>query len=224
MRRGIKYQELAVRDSGHGIDPDILPRIFDPFFTTKKTEEGTGLGLSVVYGIVKSYDGVIVVESKVGQGTTFRIYIPMIAAFAAQEQIGVESAVLGGRERIMLVDDEESLTEVFKVLLADLGYTVAVYNDPALALKDFSEHSGDYDLVITDMTMPHMAGTEFAGELIKIRSIPIVLCTGRIDRMDPKRYERSGIRKNAEETFNDQPVGCHYPPNIGYPLILWPRY
>lgn len=193
------YQELCVSDSGHGIDPAIISRIFDPFFTTKKPEEGTGLGLSVVYGIVKSYGGVIDVESTVGKGTAFRIYIPMTAAAAAQEQTGVESSVPGGRERIMLVDDELNLTEVFKVLLTDLGYTVSVFNDPALALKDFREHSGDYDLVITDMTMPHMSGTKFAAELSKLRSIPIILCTGRIDRMEHKKDDRSGIRKTLKK-------------------------
>jgi len=194
LKPGIEYQELTVRDSGCGIETEIIPRIFDPFFTTKKTGEGTGLGLSVVYGIIKSYDGVIAVESEPGRGTAFRVYIPTVASAVTREYTN-DNTLSGGRESILLVDDELPLTEVLKILLTKLGYSVTAFNDPLDALDDFKKHPADYDLVITDMTMPHMTGTELARELVRIRNIPVVLCTGMIEKIDHARFRRLGIRK-----------------------------
>ena len=199
LKPGADYQELVVRDNGHGIDPEVLPRIFDPFFTTKKTGEGTGLGLSVVYGIIKSYGGVIIVESKPGQGTAFRIYIPAITGPLTSEDVE-HGAIQGGRERILFVDDESTLTEVFKIQLTDLGYAVSTFNDPLEALDHFGKHPDAYDLVITDMTMPHMTGVDFAGELIRIRpDIPVILSTGMIENLESGRFDPPGIRKRIRK-------------------------
>ncbi len=194
LKQGTVYQELTIRDSGHGIAPAVIPRIFDPFFTTKKPGEGTGLGLSVVYGIIKNYDGVIAVDSTLRRGTTFRIYIPAITSSVPKEE-KKNNGVSGGRERIMLVDDEATLTEVLKLLLTDLGYKVNAYNSPLDALKDFRKRPADFDLVVTDMTMPRMTGTDLARKIRRIREIPVILCTGLIEKIDHDSLTESGIRE-----------------------------
>jgi len=193
LKLGIEYQVLSVRDSGHGIDPEIISRIFDPFFTTKKLGEGTGLGLSVVYGIVKSYDGVITVDSKKNYGTTFRIYIPAIP-LVEENKLKKEKKIQGGKEKILFIDDEFTLTEIFKTQLENIGYAVSTFNNPLEALENFKTQSDNYDLVITDMTMPYLTGTDLAGEFIKIRSdIPVLLCSGVIEAFDYGRLNRLGV-------------------------------
>jgi PAS domain S-box-containing protein len=195
LTAGVEYEMLIVRDTGYGIDKEIINRIFDPFFTTKKPGEGTGLGLAVVYGIIRNHGGAITVESTSGQGTVFCVYIPTIPLM--KEEIDESSrAICGGNERILFVDDETALTAIFKIQLEDLGYSVDVHNDPLAALDAFKRSSAYYDLVITDMTMPHMMGTILAAKLSRLRAnIPIVLCTGVIDRIDQDYLSRCGICK-----------------------------
>jgi two-component system cell cycle sensor histidine kinase/response regulator CckA len=194
LKTGVEYELLIISDTGAGIDPENIGRIFEPFFTTKKPGEGTGLGLSVVYGIIKSHDGVICVESEPGQGSTFRVYIPTINAAHEEKNIQIDEVMPGGSERIMLVDDETALTAIFKSQLEDLGYSVDAHNDPLLALDAFKRNPAYYDLVITDMTMPHMMGTDLAAKLSMVRSdIPVILCTGVIDKIQQDYLRSCGI-------------------------------
>ncbi len=189
------YLQLIVSDTGKGIDPAIKDKIFDPFFTTKNTGEGTGLGLSVVYGIVKDHGGAIAVESKPGEGATFTISLPLIDA--AEEREGRESAVIPkGRGSILLVDDEEPLASLGQDMLASLGYEVAVSLSSRDALETFRAHPERFDLVITDMTMPNMTGADLAREMLKIRpEIPIIMTTGFSERINEGEAKKIGIRK-----------------------------
>ena len=189
------YLQLIVSDTGKGIDPAIKDKIFDPFFTTKNTGEGSGLGLSVVYGIVKDHGGVIAVESKPGEGATFTISLPLIDA--AEEREGRETtAIPKGRGSILLVDDEEPLASLGQDMLTSLGYEVAVRLSSRDALETFRAHPERFDLVITDMTMPNMTGADLAREMLKIRSgIPIIMTTGFSERVNEGEAKKIGIRK-----------------------------
>ena len=198
----IEYLELMVRDTGHGMSKDIKDRIFDPFFTTKKVGEGTGLGLAVVYGIVKNHDGVIMVESEPGRGTEFKIYFPLIKA-QREEEIGLEKDVPGGRERIIFVDDDVALTQIFKMLLEKLGYTVAAFNDPRKVVEAFDRDPAAYDLLITDLSMPHMNGTFLAEEVNHIRpDVPIILCSGTVEINDPEHMRQIGIQDSVRKPIS----------------------
>lgn len=189
------YVRLSVSDTGHGIEQEIISRIFDPFFTTKRVGSGTGLGLSVVYGIVKNHAGKITVASKPNQGATFNVYLPCIEA----EKPGVDSrsvgSIRGGHELILFVDDDRFMAELGTGMLAPLGYTVVTHSDSVEALHEFRQDPQRYDLVITDMTMPRMTGRELAREIIGIRpGIPIIICTGFSEYIDAGKAKELGIR------------------------------
>jgi PAS domain S-box-containing protein len=170
---------LTVKDSGCGIDDKTIERIFDPFFTTKGPSEGTGLGLSVVHGIVKSYGGTIAVESELGIGTRFRVFLPCTQTAPASQPRKTESSLPANAERILFVDDEEDVVFTGQKMLERLGYSVDAHSDSFRALEAFRLNPKDYDLIITDQCMPRMTGIELAREITGIRSdIPIVLCTG----------------------------------------------
>jgi PAS domain S-box-containing protein len=173
------YLQLKVRDSGHGMDEATMERIFDPFFTTKGQADGTGLGLSVIHGIVKNQGGAISVESKPGQGALFTVLLPCMGSSIQHKVDDKLSSVPVGCENILLVDDEEDVVFAAQRMLDQLGYHVTALSDPCQALQMFREHPDRFDLVITDQTMPNMNGTELARELTHIRqSIPVILCTG----------------------------------------------
>jgi len=187
------YVKLSVRDTGCGIDKLMLERIFDPFFTTKKPGEGTGLGLSVVHGIVKSHQGAVTVISKRGKGSTFSVYLPKAHAPTVQED--AETApVKGGHERILFVDDEKDIAETGEATLRGLGYQVTVMRDSAEALRTFRQAPDRFDLVVTDQTMPLLTGTDLAKEVLSIRpDIPIILCTGYGDMISQDKAQAAGI-------------------------------
>ena len=188
------YLQLSVKDTGHGMSPDVLNRIFDPFFTTKGKGGGTGMGLSVVHGIVKSHDGDVVVHSEPGKGTTFNIYFPAIEKEEIQE-IGAVLPLPVGNERILFIDDEPTLVHIGKQILERLGYEVEARTSSLEALELFKIKSEKFDLVITDMTMPKMTGDHLAREIIKIRAnIPIILCTGYSKKISEGKAEASGVR------------------------------
>ena len=189
------YLQLSVTDTGEGIDPAIRDNIFDPFFTTKAAGEGTGLGLSVVYGIVKDHGGSICVESEPGGGAAFTVYLPLIDA--AERLKGREPAVLPrGAGRILYVDDEEPIAFLGRDMLSSLGYDVTVRLSGGDALEAFRTHPERFDLVITDMTMPHMTGTTLSREILKIRpKTPIILTTGFSHRLNDEEIRRIGIRR-----------------------------
>jgi len=174
-----QYVLLSVRDTGPGMTPDILSRIFDPYFTTKGVGKGSGMGLAVVHGIVKNYGGMVQVESAVGAGTVFRVYLPQIGKGAAAAESGHEGMVPSGQERILFVDDETSIAEMGKAMLSGLGYRVTARTSSLDALEEFRSQPDGFDLLITDQTMPKMSGVQLAQEARKLRpDLPVILCTG----------------------------------------------
>jgi two-component system cell cycle sensor histidine kinase/response regulator CckA len=190
-----KFVELTVSDTGHGMAPEVLDRIFDPFFTTKKKGEGTGMGLSVVHGIVKSHGGTLTVESYPEKGTVFKAFIPAIESEWVPQNESADLMVTG-REHILFVDDEAFQADIAQQMLSRLGYRLTTCTSSNGALELFRQSPQEFDLVITDMTMPHMPGDVLARELISIRpDIPIIVCTGYSDRMDSEIADEIGIRE-----------------------------
>ena len=189
-----RYAKLTVSDTGQGIDEASLDRIFDPFYTTKRQGEGTGLGLSVVYGIVKGSGGTVEATSKPGQGTAIMVYLPL-AAPSRETVAGAEPEVAGGTERVLFVDDEAMLAELAGRVLRSLGYRVTTRTSSVEALELFRARHGDFDLVITDMTMPNMTGADLAREMLAIRpGLPVILCTGYSEIMTAEQARQVGIR------------------------------
>ena len=186
---------VSVKDSGHGMDRDTMEKIFDPFFTTKKMEEGTGMGLAVVHGIIKAHGGAITVQSKVGRGSEFQIYLPRVEA--SELPGGPEApAVENGQESLLFVDDEEWLVDMWKEILESLGYRMTVTTKPLEALQMFKEKPQDFDLVIADQTMPQMTGLELAQELLALRpELPIILVTGFSQVVTPEKAKAAGVRE-----------------------------
>jgi PAS domain S-box-containing protein len=188
------YLMIQVSDTGHGMEPFIKERIFEPYFTTKDAGEGTGLGLAVVHGIIKSHGGAISVESEVDKGTIFTIFFPVIESL---EEIDAEKTppIPTGNERILFVDDEKPITQSGIKMLESLGYRVVARTSSIEALALFRSKPHEFDLVITDMTMPNMTGDMLAGEMLGIRrDIPIILCTGFSERITEEKAKAIGIR------------------------------
>ncbi len=189
-----RYVRLIVRDNGHGIPAAILDRIFDPYFTTKEKGVGTGLGLAVVHGIVKKANGAVRVASEPGKGTEFEILLPQIDFTRPQDEEPA-APLLGGKGRILFVDDEAMLAELGGKILEKLGYEVVTRTSPLEAFELFKKRPLDFDLVVSDLTMPGMTGDVLARELMKIRpDLPIILCTGYSQRIDERRAREKGIR------------------------------
>jgi len=187
---------LKVADSGSGIPPENVDRVFDPFFTTKPQGEGTGLGLSVVHGIVKALDGMISVSSSAGKGTTFTVYLPVSKEEAPDREEKTPEDVSGGSERLLLVDDEEALVQTGKAMLEDLGYQVSAFTKSAAALEKFTSDPTSFDAVITDYTMPQITGYELTKKIREIRpDIPIILCSGYIDQDVEIKIQNVGINE-----------------------------
>ena len=174
---------LSVKDTGSGMDEEIKKRIFEPFFTTKPVGEGTGLGLSVVYGIVKNHKGGITVYSEPGKGSVFKVYLPRVdPGVSVAPETPKPIPIPRGNERILVVDDEEFIVNSVRNMLQHLGYKVTALMDSQEALKLFSEKPSQFDLVMTDQTMPFMTGEDLGKEFMRIRpDIPIILCTGYSD-------------------------------------------
>ena len=190
-----KYLRLTVSDTGAGINKEIRDRIFDPFFTTKKPGEGTGLGLSVVYGIVKSYGGAITVNSEVGRGTEFNAYLPLVIEDTGSYGAKEETPIPRGKERILFVDDEAALVQLATSILSGLGYEVAGRTSSLEALELFRMRPDSFDLVITDMTMPNMTGSELAQELMRLRpDMPVILCTGFSEAITQEKARALGVK------------------------------
>lgn len=190
-----QYIKLTVRDTGTGISSDHMNRIFDPFFTTKEVGEGTGLGLSIVHAIVADHNGKITVESSPGEWTSFAMVLPRIeSSESALEPVPVVSRK--GRELVLLVDDEETITRVFRLLLERLGYGVVATNSSLDALEIFRSRPEDFDLLITDQTMPGLTGDELIREVLAIRAdMPTIICTGFSDKIDEASALALGVHR-----------------------------
>lgn len=190
------YLRLSVADTGKGMDEAIVQRVFEPYFTTKKKGEGTGLGLAVVDGIVKEHHGFIRVESQPGKGSRFTVFFPRIAEEASESPSAESDAVPQGQGHLLLVDDEAPNTRMLAMLLKRLGYAVTPETDSIEALKRFQANPGDFDLMITDMTMPRMTGADLAQKVLALRpDLPIILITGFSELIDAEEAARIGIRK-----------------------------
>jgi PAS domain S-box-containing protein len=191
------YVKLSIGDTGAGIDPGIMDRIFDPFFTTKKQGDGTGLGLSVVHGIVRDSNGYITVNSEPGKGSTFHVCFPRVSGETPTEAVG-DDEIPTGRERILLVDDEEMLVEMGEDILAELGYEVTSRTSSKDALALLKEDPDRFDLVITDQTMPDMTGIDLAREILALRPLmSVILCTGFNQSVDADKARGAGIKAFA---------------------------
>jgi len=191
-----KHLRLLVKDEGCGMEASVLDRIFEPYYTTKEQGKGTGLGLSVIHGIVKNHRGDITVKSTPGKGTIFQVYLPLIEDVDPDVEFESTDGAIKGEERILLVDDEEQIVAMEQQMLENLGYRVTARTDSAEALKVFAEHPQNFDLVITDMTMPHMTGDQLAQKMLDIEpNIPVILCTGFNQAITEEKALAMGIQK-----------------------------
>ena len=190
-----EYLRLTVSDTGGGMNRDIREHIFDPYFSTKEIAEGTGLGLSVVQGIVNRYSGAVHVESEPDVGSSFHVLIPLIDAAEAETADVIPKGLPGGNERILFVDDEPALAKVATRILESLGYRVASFTSSRDALAAFRKRPDDFDLMITDMTMPSLTGDALSNAIIGIRpAFPVILCTGFSQSISEEKARRIGIR------------------------------
>jgi len=194
LRAG-RYARLTVVDTGHGMSPSTLSRIFEPFFTTKPPGEGTGLGLSVVHGIVQAHDGAMFVYSQPEKGTKFQLYFPAHAAVASESAVTAMAPVPKGRgERVLYVEDEGPLGHMGRKILERLNYAVEVHTSPLAALRAFRARPENYQLIVTDLTMPAMTGIELAREVLRVRpGIPIILMTGYAGSLDAGQARAAGF-------------------------------
>ncbi len=194
MEPGV-YACLVVADTGMGMNRNLIKNIFDPFFTTKEKGKGTGMGLSVVHGIVRDMDGHVQVYSEPGRGTQFSVYFPVKRTVSIKQHDHQEKLIQGGTESILLVDDEEAIVDMEKKILSRSGYRVTSRTSSIEALEAFRANPDKFDMIITDMAMPNMSGEKLSSELVKIRpDIPILLCTGFSETMHKDRFESKGIK------------------------------
>lgn len=198
MKSGISVERcmrVSISDNGPGIKPDIIDRIFEPYFTTRIKEKGTGMGLSVVHGIVSRYDGCIKVQSDPGKKTTFEIYLPVIGSEHIQDyQFHQLEDLKGGNETILFVDDELELAHLGRILLDKLGYRVVTRTDSAKALETFQANPQRFDLVISDMTMPKITGLQLAREIQRLNpKVPVIICSGYNEQLEELDLKAEGI-------------------------------
>ena len=190
-----RYAFLAVSDTGSGIPPEISEKIFDPYFTTKEQGKGTGLGLAVVYGIVKKHGGEITVYSEMGHGTTVTVYFPLVTGTGETVSSPEAAPAETGRERILLVDDEATIVKLQGKILERLGYAVTTRTASPEALESIRVDPNGFDLVISDLSMPKMTGVELARQVYTFRpDLPVILCTGFQRDLPEDAAERFGIR------------------------------
>ena len=197
-----KHLRLEVSDTGTGMDEQTKKKIFEPYFTSKTAGEGTGLGLAVVHGIVKGHLGQINVYSEPGKGSTFNIYLPIVADTVTPVAVSVaeKATIKYGCERILFVDDEEPLLQIAEEIFSKHGYLIKTFSNPTLALDHFAEQPNAYDLVVTDMTMPSMDGSELAQKMMALKpDFPVILCTGYSEIINRKKSLEIGIRHYCQK-------------------------
>ncbi|MGM0444057.1 MAG: PAS domain S-box protein [Fibrobacterota bacterium] len=203
------YTLLEIADTGTGIDEKTLQHMFEPFYTTKEIGRGTGMGLSVVFGIIKKYGGNICVSTALGKGTTFSVYLPKCRAEISPRTSAFQDVSFRGTgEKILFVDDEEVMTRLGRILLEDLAYSVDTFTDSAAALEAFKEDPDSYDVLVTDQTMPVMTGVELAQEVHTIRpNVPVILCTGYSGLIDEKGALKKGIQAFLMKPYKKREIG-----------------
>jgi PAS domain S-box-containing protein len=190
---------LSFSDNGSGMDTETKARIFDPFYTTKEVGKGTGMGLAIIYSIMESYGGTILVESEGGKGTTFLLYFPVTNEPTEEKQVQIED-VPKGTERILFVDDEEIYAEMAAIMIGRLGYNVVLKTNSIEALEAFKTAPGNYDLVITDQIMPGLSGEELVKEIRLVKpDMPVILCSGYSSQIDEKKTIKLGSNKFAHK-------------------------
>jgi len=188
------WMELSISDTGCGIDPAIRDRIFEPYFTTKEKGQGTGMGLAMVHGIISRQGGELEVDSEVGKGTTFRIYLPVSKETTSFDQVISTEELIGGDERILLVDDEEQVVAVTGELLESLGYSVTPMTSARESLLLFLKSFNEFDLVLTDLTMPYLTGVDLCRKIKEVRpNIPVVLFTGYLEEFSSESAKEAGV-------------------------------
>lgn len=196
------YLVLSVSDTGHGMEPETVARIFEPYFTTKQPGEGTGMGLSIVHGIVSSYDGHISVESTPGKGTTIQVYLQAMDTEAPRPREEKDEAE-GGTDRVLVVDDEPMVADTISMMLKSLGYEVTIKTSSEEALDVFKKSPQDFDLVISDMTMPGLTGKDLAVKMLSLRpDIPIILCTGYSGLINEEKAKEIGVKALVMKPFS----------------------
>jgi PAS domain S-box-containing protein len=201
------YVRLSIRDSGYGMEKNVVERIFEPFFTTKPVGEGTGLGLSVTHGIVKSHGGEIVVESEPGKGSTFQVLLPIALNGIQKQTSPIENTPKGNKEHILVVDDDDSLVEMLNTMLKRLNYVVTPISNSERALKIFRKAPKSFDAIISDQTMPGMTGVQFSKKILNIRpNIPILLCTGYSETINRKKAKQLGIKGFITKPFYNNEI------------------
>jgi CheY-like chemotaxis protein len=196
------YLKMTICDSGHGMTPEVSARVFEPYFTTKEAGRGTGLGLSVVHGIVKSHGGAIVCRSAQGTGTSFDVYFPEVEDRRKPEDAREEDVMPTGTETILYVDDEQALGEIAGEMLESLGYQVIVKTSSMEAYHFFAAAPERVDAVITDMSMPQLTGDKLAHKMLELRpDLPIIICTGYSEHISRAEAARLGIREFLMKPF-----------------------
>jgi CheY-like chemotaxis protein len=196
---------LTIADTGFGMDAATQQRLFEPFFTTKPADEGTGLGLAVVRGIVKSHEAAIVLESAPQKGTTFRIYFPAAIPASALPTAVPLPTPRGHGERLLLIDDEPSVSMIAELMLARLGYEVDAFSHPVSALAAFRQAPNAFEAVITDLMMPGMSGLDITREILAIRrDVPVLLMSGNVQVNDVARAQAAGVCTIIEKPFSMQ--------------------
>ena len=191
-----RYARIRVSDTGGGMEPAVVERIFEPYFTTKEPGKGTGLGLAVVHGIMVDHGGFVTVESEVGRGSTVSVHFPLMKPAEDPDPAAMPETktVSRGTERILVVDDERSIARLLRQMLEGLGYTVTAREGGLDALAVFGKAPDQFDLVITDMTMPNLTGDKLARRIREIRpEIPVIICTGFSDRISPETADAAGV-------------------------------
>jgi len=205
-----RYVRLTVKDDGAGISPQVLDRIFEPYFTTKEKDKGTGLGLTIVHGIVSNHGGDIVVKSKVGEGSRFDVFFPAAVDVTPEEDLTpVMGEWQGGGRRLLCVDDEPSALRVVEEMLRELGYEVCSAVGGMEALEVFKKEPHSFDGVITDKVMPNIDGLELARYFKRVRpNMPVILCTGYADDLSEKELDDIGVFDFLHKPFAADQLGC----------------
>lgn len=192
----LPYLELLISDTGTGMDQNTQKKIFEPYFTTKEKGQGTGLGLAVVHGIIQNHKGTISVSSELNKGTTFRITLPTVQTEIPAENTLHPSTTQGNGEHILYVDDEDKILSLAREIITSYGYTVTTHHDPQQALTAFKQSPADFDLIITDMTMPKLTGIEFTRAIMEIdTTVPVLLCSGYSDLIDKESALELGVKE-----------------------------